>query len=191
MTDQLTRRGFLAASGATLAAAWLGADAKDVHASLAHAAKAASGPPPPWQVLTPEQAADIEAITAQVIPTDDLPGAREARVVNFIDHSLATWAADQRDPLLTGLEGFNQEVAKQLPGTKRFAELTAERQLEFLRANETSDFFQQVRAATIAGMFSLPSYGGNYDKAGWRILGFEDRFAWQPPFGAYDAEPGQ
>jgi hypothetical protein len=35
-------------------------------------------------------------------------------------------------------------------------------------------------------MFADPAYGGNSDKVGWKLIGFEDRFAWQPPFGEYD-----
>jgi hypothetical protein len=37
----------------------------------------------------------------------------------------------------------------------------------------------------------MPKYGGNHDKAGWKLLGFEDRHVWQPPFGYYDKDyPG-
>jgi hypothetical protein len=39
---------------------------------------------------------------------------------------------------------------------------------------------------TLFGMFSTPSYGGNRDGAGWKLLGFEDMHAFQPPFGYYD-----
>ena len=45
-----------------------------------------------------------------------------------------------------------------------------------------------MRMLTLCGMFALPSWGGNRDEAGWKLLGFEDRHAWQPPFGFYDAE---
>ena len=47
-------------------------------------------------------------------------------------------------------------------------------------------FFQTIRFFTIAGTFANPSWGGNRDRIGWQILGFEDRFTWQPPFGDYD-----
>jgi len=191
MRDYLTRRAFLAATGTTLAAVWLNADPTAIHASLKHAAAATGGLPRVPLILTPEQRADLDAITAQIIPTDEDPGAREAHVVDFIDHSLATWAADQRGPMLEGLDAFNQDVHKQWPERQRFAQLADAEQRDLLTANEKSPFFQQVRFATILGMFSLPSYGGNHDRIGWRLIGFEDRFAWQPPFGAYDAEPPQ
>ena len=189
--DYLSRRLFLAATGAA-GAAWLATRAEDLDASLTHAAHArravdGGGPPPPLEVLTPEQAADIEAIAAQIIPSDELPGAREARVVNFMDHALATWGREQKDPLLQGLAAFNTAVAQRYSGVPRFALLSAEQQLEFLRANERHPLFQNVRQATLVGTFANPSNGGNYEKAGYRILGYDDRGVWRPPFGWYDA----
>ena len=41
-------------------------------------------------------------------------------------------------------------------------------------------------STTIAGMLSNPSYGGNFGKAGWKWIGFNDQFSWVAPFGAYD-----
>ena len=64
------------------------------------------------------------------------------------------------------------------------------RSLGEVLAKELEDgaFFGLIRNLTVQGMFAHPDRGGNRDKVGWRILGFEDRFAWQPPFGHYDAE---
>jgi len=33
-------------------------------------------------------------------------------------------------------------------------------------------FFDRVRTHTMEGMFSDPIYGGNRDKAGWKLIGF-------------------
>src|SRR2546428_3150430 len=175
LADPLSRRAFVGASTAAFAAAWLAADPALVRAALEHAARAArSTDPLPWDVLTPEQAADLDAIAAQIFPTDDTPGAREARVVTFLDRSLATWAAQQREPLMHGLDELNGEVERRWPGTQRFTNLAPERQLELLRAQEQTPFFQQMRFATLVGMFSLPAYGGNADKAGRREAGPQD-----------------
>jgi gluconate 2-dehydrogenase gamma chain len=191
LDDSLGRRAFLAASGTAIASAWLAADPDQLRASLAHARDArAAALPPPWEFLTPEQAADMDAIAAQIIPTDDLPGAREAGVVHFVDHSLATWGQDQRDPFASGLDELNRDAQRRWPGTGRFATLSPARQVELLRAAEKTPFFQMMRFVTVAGTFANPSWGGNHDHIGWRILGFEDRFVWQPPFGAYDASGG-
>jgi len=44
---------------------------------------------------------------------------------------------------------------------------------------------------TLLGMFSAPMYGGNHESAGWQLIGFEDRHAFEPPFGYYDRDyPG-
>src|SRR2546425_3001686 len=189
LADPVSRRAFPAASTTASAAAGRPPAPAEIGAPLGHAARAPrSTAPLPWDVLTPEQAADLDAIAAQIFPTDDTPGAREARVVNFMARSLATWAAQQREPLIHGLDELNGEVERRWPGTKRFGNLAPEHQLELLGSQEQTPFFQQMRFATLVGMFSLPSYGGNADKAGWRVIGFEDRYAWQPPFGDYDAE---
>jgi gluconate 2-dehydrogenase gamma chain len=37
---------------------------------------------------------------------------------------------------------------------------------------EARGFFSQLHAITMAGFFSDPIYGGNRDKAGWKVLGF-------------------
>ena len=187
LDESLGRRAFLAASGAAFASAWLAATPASLRASLRHAARAAAGSPPPFETLTPEEAADIDAIAAQLIPTDDLPGAREAGALHFIDHSLATWAADQRPAFTAGLRDLNRELNARWPGAGPFANLPPERQIALLQAVEGTPFFQSMRFATVAATFADPSWGGNRDKVGWRILGFDDRFAWQPPFGDYDA----
>src|SRR5438132_13163076 len=94
----LDRRDFLATAGAGLGAAFLAARPEDIDASL----RAASARPP-LEVLTSEQAADIQAVAALIIPSDDLPGAHEAGVLNFADPSLATWAQDQKPRVIDGL----------------------------------------------------------------------------------------
>jgi len=185
----------MAATASGLGAALVAAPPSLVSGSLAHAAHvaraAADGSQlPPFEVLTPEQAADMDAIASQIIPTDDLPGAHEARVVYFIDHALNSWAANQRTQWITGLDTLNGLVAQRYEG-RRFSQLSPAEQLEFLTANENHGTFQQMRFVTVAGMFANPQWRGNFEGAGYRVLGFEPRFVWQPPFGEYDAEPAR
>lgn len=191
--DDFSRRQFLAAGGAALGAAWLAAspeqlEASAEHAELARQAAAQGQPLPPLEVFTPEQAADVDAIASQIIPTDDLPGAHEARVMNFVDHSLNSWAANQRTFMIQGLDAFNASVSQRYGNGQplRYAQLTPAQQLEFLSANDRTPFFGQLRLVVLIGMFSNPSNGGNYEKAGYRVLGYDDRYVWQPPFGWYD-----
>jgi gluconate 2-dehydrogenase gamma chain len=187
--DTASRREFLAASAAAVGSIWLAASPAELKASLDHARRAArAGAQQSFEVLTADQAADIDAIASQIIPTDDLPGAHEAGAVHFIDHTFTTFAQSQREPMLSGLVAYNTLVAQAHPEVTHFAQLAPAQQLEFLRGNDHHQFFQQLRGAVLVAVFSNPSWGGNKDKAGWRILGFEDRFAWQPPFGWYDAK---
>jgi gluconate 2-dehydrogenase gamma chain len=187
----MDRRAFLAASAATgsaFAAAWLDADPVALARSYEAARRAANGGPPELEFLTPEQAADVDAIAAQIVPSDDLPGAREAHAVAFIDHGLATWAQDRREVFTRGLDELNAEVERRWPGTGRFGNLAAERQTELVRERFDGPFLQEMWFAVLAGTFGHPNWRGNHEGAGWRILGFEPRYAWQPPFGEYDAE---
>ena len=182
------RRAFLTLSGSTLAAFFLSGKPEEFRAALAHGRDMASGGEPAWEFLSAEQAADVGAFAEQIFPGEPgSPGAKDLGVVYFIDKSLATWAVDQREPLTKGLDEFNEEVTRRWPGTTRFAALSAERQVELMKAREKTPFFQQLRAATLSGVFGNPEYGGNKDKAAWKLIGFEDRYAWQPPFGDYDA----
>jgi gluconate 2-dehydrogenase gamma chain len=188
MTDQVTRRAFLAAAGAA-GAVWLTADPDLVQAAVAHARKAVASPPPyRFDALTAAQAADLEAVTMRILPSDGTPGAKEAGVIHFMDKSLATFAADQKPQVVAGLDDLNKRVKAKWPGTASFAALTAAQQDELLKTIEQTPFFGQIRFITVAGMFANPSYGGNQDQAGWKLLGFEAHGIYQPPFGYYDAE---
>jgi gluconate 2-dehydrogenase gamma chain len=142
---------------------------------------AADVPPPAGglEFFTPGQAADVEAMAAQIIPADDTPGAREAGVIRFIDRALATFDRPKQPLYLEGL--------KQLG---RFSTLGSEEQVAKLKAIEKTEFFDLVRTHTIMGFFSNPQYGGNQDKMGWKLIGFEDAFTFQPPFGYYDGPEG-
>jgi gluconate 2-dehydrogenase gamma chain len=74
------------------------------------------------------------------------------------------------------------------PSAESIASLSREQQIQLVRAIEKSDFFDVVRTHTVLGFLGDPSYGGNRGKVGWNYIGFEDRMAFEPPFGYYDAE---
>jgi len=186
---QVSRREFLAGVGGSFAAVWFAAETRDLLAVGAHAARAGrETPSPPFQFLTTAQGADLEAMSAQIIPTDETPGAREAHVVYFMDQALATYAKQRRDPVVKGLKELRVRTAKMFPGAKSFASLNDAQQIALLTAleKEKNQFFEEIRGATIAGMFANPEYGGNANKVGWKTIGFDDRFSWGPPFGWYD-----
>ena len=159
---------------AVLAAAGAARDARAADAALTH--------------LTADEARDLEAIAAQIIPTDESPGAREAGVIYFIDAALGTFAAPRAAGLKAGLADLNEKARAVDPTASGFASLSDEAQLALLAREESGEFFQGVRFLTVCGMFALPGYGGNRGEVGWKLLGFDHRHVWSPPFGYYDAQ---
>ena len=184
----IDRRRLLAGLASGVGALWISGGWSTLHAAAARAATARVDDP--FLVLTPTEAEVLDAMAARIIPTDDTPGAREANVVRFMDQALATFTAEQRPLVAAGVVDLQARVASRYPGVTSFAALDPGSQVELLQALDAqkSDFFEAVRVGTITGMFADPKYGGNRDKIGWQLLGFDDRFAWQAPFGDYDRE---
>lgn len=60
--------------------------------------------PPAFSYLDKKAAADIEALTGEIIPSGDSPGAREAGVVYFIDRALHTFDQAQQGLYRSGLD---------------------------------------------------------------------------------------
>lgn len=188
MTDpRVSRRAFLEHSGTALGGAWLAAHWPTIGAVLAEARRAAAQGLP-FEVLTADEAAELEAIAIQIFPTDETPGAREAGVIHFIDRALAGFAAGQLETLRTGLADLAARVSAREPGATRFAAMATERQTALLKDIESTPFFGQVWWLTVLGMFADPSHGGNRDQIGWRLLGFDPQHRYDPPFGYYDRE---
>lgn len=135
-------------------------------------------------------AAEIDAITSQIIPSTDGPGAHEAGVVYFIDRALSTFDADLHESYRTGMDKVQEKRREMFASSASIAALTNEQQIQLIHAIETTEFFELLRTHTLYGFLGNPSYGGNRDRIGWKLIGFEDRMAFQPPFGYYDAQAG-
>jgi len=187
--SEIARRQFLGLSANAISGVWIAAALGEV----ASGAVLSCAPPDhagTWHTFTDADAAVVDAIAALIIPTDDTPGAREAGVVQFIDRSLGTFAKDQQQLFIKGLADLQTRVHAAHPSVDSFAKLDAARQTAVLQELESSksEFFAAMLAATAAGMFASPEYGGNRDKIGWKLLGFDDRYFWQQPFGYYDRD---
>jgi gluconate 2-dehydrogenase gamma chain len=141
-----------------------------------------------FEFFDPRGAAEIAAIAAQILPSDDGPGAKEAGVIYFIDRALTSFDKDKQDVYHKGLREVESVRQRMFPSAESIASLSREQQIQLVRAIEKSDFFDVVRTHTVLGFLGDPSYGGNRGKVGWNYIGFEDRMAFEPPFGYYDAE---
>ena len=133
------------------------------------------------------EATEFEAITARIIPSGDTPGASEAGVIYFIDTVLADIDPGILEPMRKGLLSLQTDIRETYEAAS-FAGLGQAQQIEALQSIEDTDFFETLRFLTIAGMFCDPSHGGNRNRVGWELIGFEGPGGTQPPFGYYDAD---
>lgn len=192
MTDH-SRRSFLKTAGSAAGGSWLAVQWPALLA-VAQVACTQRDAQAPFVNLSAEEAAALEALAEQIMPTDDTPGAREVGVIWFIDQAAGGFMADAMPMLRDGIDALNNTARIHFGDQARFAELDFEQQHAVVDAMAQPSFWEgpnaiflgDVHFLTMAGMFAMPSHGGNLDLAGWRLLGFDHRHAWQPPFGAYD-----
>lgn len=85
------------------------------------------------RTLNPHQNATVVTLTDLIIPDTDTPGAKAARVNEFIDVILTEWATEEeRQNFLAGLAGVDKE-SNELFG-KDFVDAAPKQQLTLLRA---------------------------------------------------------
>ncbi|HET9529462.1 MAG TPA: gluconate 2-dehydrogenase subunit 3 family protein [Blastocatellia bacterium] len=130
------------------------------------------------QFFTRREAALVEAISARIIPADHRPGAREARVVNYIDHMLSTVYDFQQSTYRQAVRRLNELAIRRY--RRSFERLSAAKQDLLLSQmergkipgwNEASSFFSMIRTHTVEGIFADPKYHGNAGGVGWKLLG--------------------
>lgn len=188
----LSRRTFVGSMAAIWAAGAIACREKMDPEATSHALPPDSpAPPRTLRFLTEDEAKEVEAISARIIPTDETPGAREAGVYWFIDGALVTFAENAQPMVRGGLAELAVAVSKKHAGKSRLSQLTDAEQDAMLKSQEGTPLFGFLRFGTIAGMFALPKYGGNKDYIGWELVGQEHVFEHKPPFGWYDREENQ
>jgi gluconate 2-dehydrogenase gamma chain len=184
----LNRRRFLTGTTAGVSSAWIALHWPEIVQAHEHAVAAASTSSTAFEFFTAADAAEIEAVAAQIIPTDTSAGAREAAAVYFIDCALAGFHREHKSLYKEGLAMLQERTQQTFSGASTFSKLNSDQQIQVLKAIEQTDFFEMVRVHTIMGFLADPDYGGNRGEVGWKLIGFEQKAAWKPPFGYYDAE---
>jgi gluconate 2-dehydrogenase gamma chain len=185
-----SRREFLLKSLTGVGAAWAVANYAGIEEAYAFVQQSAKNGPASFAFFTAPQAAEIEAMAAQIIPTDSTPGAREARVIVFIDRILNTFEKRAQADYTKGLGELAAQSKQLYPQASSFSSLNDEQQIKVLTAMEKTPFFNLVRTHTITGFFAAPVHGGNANKVGWKLVNYDDSLNHKPPFGYYDALPG-
>ena len=131
------------------------------------------------QAFSVRQARFVDAIAARILPTTDMPGAVEAGAVFYIDRALAGPYAHWLSHYARGLRALDK-YAKAKFGAS-FEKLGEDQQdsvmgdLESGKITElrnSREFFELIRAHILEGVFGEPSYGGNRDMIGWKLVGF-------------------
>jgi hypothetical protein len=184
--DDLSRRSFLRSGGGAITGMWVAAHWPAI-AKAAHHAEQMAGPHAHFEFFDSADAADVDGLCAQIVPSGATPGAREAHAVYFIDRSLSTYFAEMAPDYRRGLAEFQAKFRAANGTHGSFGAADAASQLAFLKTADQGPFFETTRMLTVLGMFASPSYGGNFQGSGWKLLGFVDQHAFTPPFGYYDA----
>src|SRR5262249_37288267 len=130
---QPARRDFLQMLSGYVGAGWLAANWPAMVSAAEHAHQAAKSSNPALEVLTSEQARELDALTSCLIPTDDMPGAHEAGVVYFIDRALKTYSSESLPTYQKGLEGIQKYTTQNLRGVAPFSQPTAHHNLQILQ----------------------------------------------------------
>ena len=131
------------------------------------------------QALSIRQAQLLDAIAARILPTTDTPGAVEAGAVFYIDRALAGPHPQLLSRYTRGLRALSKYAKARFCAS--FEKLDGERQdlilgdlesgkITELRGGEA--FFELLRSHVLEGVFGEPSYGGNRDMIGWKLVGF-------------------
>ena len=119
----------------------------------------------PWKpkVFDAHQNETVIVLAELIIPETDTPGARAARVNEYIDGVLADAPADDRTTFLQGLTWL--DLQSEARYRNRFAGAAPEHQVAFLTELSTTaepvpdqrrgvEFFRAMRAMTIAGYYT-------------------------------------
>lgn len=140
-------------------------------------------PPPGYalRTLDPHANDTVVAMIDQIIPATDTPGAKGARVNEFIDVILTEWATPaERKNFLEGLAGIDKQ-SRSLYG-KNFAEASAEQQLVQLRA---------IDDAVMSNRLVRPHHGNTVPKPDTQLEGdFWEVFKRITLHGYYTSEIG-
>jgi gluconate 2-dehydrogenase gamma chain len=189
-----SRRQFLAAIGELASAGWIALNWPQIALAAEHSGHAAHGADDAaathatLTTLNAAEAADVDAIANQIVPGGGAPGARDARVVYFIDNALGSFFAAQLPGFRQGLGEFADGYGKRYGAGQPFSAAPEAQQIAWLKEVDKTPFFTAVRRLTVLGLIALPKYGGNHENLGWKLLGVEDNHVWEPPFGYYDRD---
>jgi gluconate 2-dehydrogenase gamma chain len=129
--------------------------------------------------LTDEEFDAMAAACERILPRDENVGAADLGVPGYVDRALS----DQRmshvkDDFIRGLDALMRRAQGQY--SKPFPRIPPEAQDGLLtvfknaaKGSGEGHWYELLVVLTMEGAFSDPSYGGNKDRKGWELIGFE------------------
>jgi gluconate 2-dehydrogenase gamma chain len=137
--------------------------------------------PSTYRFFSPEEALCIIAVSEQIIPKDESPGATDAGVIHYIDRQLSGIFHYDQETYRNGIKNLQDYSTKK--HSKLFETLPFDEQTQLLlkleanQLNETewpqgkpSDFFNLVRGHTMQGFYGSPIHGGNKNFMSFEML---------------------
>ena len=126
--------------------------------------------------LTPAELLTATAACERILPRDEDPGAIDLGVPNYIDRALAAEPVRFGERFRKGLHALDEESRRR--AGKAFHQASAATQDNIIDdwqegEGEQAGFVKLLTQLTLEGAFGDPSYGGNRDGRGWRLIGFE------------------
>jgi hypothetical protein len=139
----------------------------------------------PLASFSPQEKEDLGNLCEQIFPKDEFPGAKELGAVLFLENILSQahpewWSVYHAGLASTGKSA--QRIYKRGFSQSSFEEQTTllkqmergDLPIEDWPEGQPSEFFNLIRDHTLQAMYSHPKYGGNKDKAAWKMIGYED-----------------
>lgn len=146
-------------------------------------AKAAPKPEAPLTsshaTFTDEEWDTLCAACERVLPKDEDPGALEAGVPEYIDRMLQSPQLEKmKKDFVPGVAAIKRRSERMFKVP--FAKATPAQQDELLAIFRDSPeksgearWFDMLMVLSLEGFLGDPSYGGNRDKVGWKLVGFD------------------
>jgi Gluconate 2-dehydrogenase subunit 3 len=134
------------------------------------------------QAVPTDTVAVLEAAAARILPSEDGPGAREAKVGRFIDRQLQGGlerlrpAFDQLARLLDlwSRKSFGKAFPALAPADQDLLLGQLARGEIPVRGFPQQAMFRGLHTLTLEGFLSDPVHGGNDGEVGWRAIGFPE-----------------
>lgn len=165
--DLLTRRDALrraalllggALAAPTIAGVLAGCGGEGGGAAARAGGGGAAGPPYRLQALTPEQDRLVAAVAEHILPETETPGARTARVNEFVDRMLAEYhPAAERERFVAGLERLDARARRR--HGRAFVACSTEQQFALVDALDAQAFGDAPSAGAPAGGRAMPAGG--------------------------------